>query len=329
MTFLGTLFSVALWIVGGWFVMQWVRLVYVLARSSVHRSLAQSNNKAPRGCLFEAQTESETFTRIHKVEDGIEWISYLPKQRTHDTPILMQHGMWHGAWCWQQWQELLAAAGWESHAISLPGHGLSREQMPIPHCTLDYYLSFLRDAVAKLPRKPVLMGHSMGGALTQWYLRYVGQLPAAVLVAPWALYKGYMASGMAIMKQDPLGCLMCILSFRAEFTRTPFRAARALIGQGAAISPEELYAQLGSESLMVMMQHALPWKVPENLTTPTLWLGGERDAVIPEFAARRSAGGYKADYQMIPGAAHNLMMEHNYRETAALIAQWLDRQNLA
>jgi hypothetical protein len=31
---------------------------------------------------------------------------------------------------------------------------------------------------------------------------------------------------------------------------------------------------------------------------------------------------------MIEKAAHNLMMEHNYRETAEIICQWLERRQL-
>src|SRR5690349_6737067 len=116
------------------------------------------------------------FTRQYEIKGGIEWVSYLPKQRNGFPPILMQHGMWHGAWCWQGWQECLAEWGWESHAISLPGHGGSPVQRPIRLCTLDYYLKFVRVAVDALPQKPILMGHSMGGALTQWYLRDVGNL---------------------------------------------------------------------------------------------------------------------------------------------------------
>jgi pimeloyl-ACP methyl ester carboxylesterase len=53
-------------------------------------------------------------------------------------------------------------------------------------------------------------------------------------------------------------------------------------------------------------------------------LGGEVDATIPEHAGRRAAAGYKADYVMIEKAGHNLMMEHNYRETAELICNWLE-----
>ena len=38
----------------------------------------------------------------HEVENGIERVTYIPEQRRFDTPILMQHGMWHGAWCWEE-----------------------------------------------------------------------------------------------------------------------------------------------------------------------------------------------------------------------------------
>ena len=118
--------------------------------------------------------ETDTFSVQRSINNGIERVTYIPKHRRFETSILMQHGMWHGAWCWQQWQELFAEWGWESHAISLPGHAGSPTQRPVYFCTLGYYLRFLKAEVERLPRKPVLMGHSMGGALTQWYLKYVG-----------------------------------------------------------------------------------------------------------------------------------------------------------
>jgi len=309
-----------------WGVVQSVWVAVQLLRSNVYRSLSVPVNQAPKGRSAEEHSETEQWTRIRKIENGIEWISYIPKQRKHETPILMQHGMWHGAWCWQTWQELLATWGWESHAISLPGHGESPEQRPIRSCTLDYYLAFIRDAVDELPTKPILMGHSMGGALAQWYLRYVGNLPAVVLVAPWALAGGFLDSALAISLNDPVGVLMTILTYKADYVRNPQAAARALLGPGAIITPEELHARLGPESALVMMQHVLPWTIPANLSTPILYLGGEIDAVIPERAGRRAAAAYNADYVMVEQAAHNLMMEHNYRETAETICAWLEQQ---
>src|SRR5512136_474961 len=170
------------------------------------------------------------FSVQHSINNGIERVIYTPQQRRFETPILMQHGMWHGAWCWQHWQELFASWGWESHAISLPGHAGSPAQRPNYFCTLDYYLRFLKAEVERLPRKPVLMGHSMGGALTQWYLKYVGDdLPAAVLVAPWASHST-VTDSWRWWRLDLLGVLLVALTGSAQFfIRTPRHAAEKLI----------------------------------------------------------------------------------------------------
>ena len=93
--------------------------------------------------------------------------------------------MWHGAWCWQLWQELFAEWGWETHAHSLPGHAGSPTQRPIARCTLDYYLSFLKAQVACLPQRPVLMGHSMGGLIAAYYaFEHQNILKGLILSAP-------------------------------------------------------------------------------------------------------------------------------------------------
>lgn len=268
--------------------------------------------------------ETQNYTHQRETKDGIEWISYIPQQRNDLPPILMQHGMWHGAWCWQWWQESLAEWGWETHAISLPGHGGSPMQRPIRLCTLDYYLQFVQAAVDSLPQKPILLGHSMGGALTQWYLRYVGNLPAAVLVAPWALYRGFWESAGAFRRLDLWGCILSYLVVRSEWARTPEHAAKALLSPNSVLSPQELYDQLTPESLLVLFQHLRAWDVPPTMTTPILWLGAERDALIPEFAARRAASIYPtAEYVMIAGAAHNITMASDYRGIARQVDRWL------
>src|SRR5687767_5221602 len=64
-----------------------------------------------------------TYTVSREVNDGIEHITYTPDAPKYKTPIVFQHGAWHGAWCWQWWQELFAEWGWTSHAHSLPNHG--------------------------------------------------------------------------------------------------------------------------------------------------------------------------------------------------------------
>ncbi len=313
----------------GWVITQQLWVLWQLLNKDVQRTLRTQTNQAPKGFLCKEKAETETYERIHTIEDGIERVVYLPKSRRFKTPILMQHGMWHGAWCWQHWQALLAGWGWESHAFSLPGHAGSPTQRPIPLCTLDYYLSFLKAEVDRLPQRPVLMGHSMGGALTQWYLKHVGNLPAVVLVAPWVSHSTMKDGFWLIFNLDPLSNILSSLSWTSEMVRNPYRAARALITEGALYTPQALHAKLGPESVIVMYQHNPPfWSPPEEVNTPMLWLAGERDAVVDEPSERRSAAYYNADYVMVEEAGHNLMMEHNYRQTAKTIHNWLVEQEL-
>lgn len=270
--------------------------------------------------------ETKPFYVRRTLEDGIERVIYTPKHRRFETPILMQHGMWHGAWCWRHWQELLAEWGWESHAFSLPGHASSSRRRPIRFCTLGYYLRFLKAEVNRLPCKPVLMGHSMGGALIQWYLKFIGDdLPSAVLVAPWTSHSISADVSLRVLRLDAFGFLLAMLTgWATPFIRTPTQAAKNLISPHAMYSPEELHSRLGPESILVLIQHNPPfWFPPKIVRTPMLWVAGEIDALVGEKAQRRSAEYYGADFIVASGAAHNLMMEHNYRRTAETIHQWL------
>jgi pimeloyl-ACP methyl ester carboxylesterase len=273
---------------------------------------------------------NDVFSIEHSVNDGIEHVTYTPKHRRFETPIFMLHGMWHGAWCWRQWQELFAQWGWESHAISLPGHAGSPAKRPVYFCTLDYYLKFIKAEIDRLPCPPVLMGHSMGGALTQWYLKCISDdLPAAVMVAAWESHS-IIGGFTRFLKLDPIGMLLASLSGSANpLIRTPQQAAKKLISMGAIYTPEEFHAHLGPESVWVMMQHNPPfWYPAKQVRTPLLWLAGEIDATISVEAERRSAAYYRADFVVVPNAAHNLMMEHNYRETADIIQNWLNKRGI-
>ncbi|MCP4361715.1 MAG: alpha/beta hydrolase [Chloroflexi bacterium] len=314
----------------GWAVAQQV-WVYRQIRRDVYETLATQKNELKTGLTFERTEEAKKYTIRHTVEDGIERIVYTPKERRFKTPIVMQHGMWHGAWCWHLWQELLAEQGWETHAHSLPGHAGSPTQRPIPLCTLDYYLSFLKTEVQRHEQTPVLMGHSMGGALTQWYLKYVGDnLPAAVLAAPWVSHSTMADGGVHIVKRDPLVVPLTSLAWSAwPWVRNPRRAAENLISPRAVYTPEELHAKLGNESVIVTYQHNPPfWYPPENVQTPMLLLAGEEDAVVTLEGLRRSAAHYGADFVVAQEAGHNLMMEHNYRELAQEIHAWLVGQGV-
>jgi len=75
--------------------------------------------------------------------------------------VVLIHGAWHGAWCWQRVADALAAAGVSAVAVDLPGHGDSSEPLGDLHADADLVTSVLDS----LDRPAVLVGHSYGGAV--------------------------------------------------------------------------------------------------------------------------------------------------------------------
>ena len=75
--------------------------------------------------------------------------------------VLLVHGAWHGAWCWDRVVERLAARGVDALAIDLPGHGASTEPLG------DLYgdAATLRQALDAVDGPVVVCGHSYGGAV--------------------------------------------------------------------------------------------------------------------------------------------------------------------
>ncbi len=263
------------------------------------------------------------------IEEGIERIVYTPDEKRFKTPIVMQHGMWHGAWGWQPWQELLAEWGWESHAHSLPGHGRSPTQRPIRWCTLGYYLEFLTAEIKRMPRPPVLMGHSMGGALAQMILKNQEDLAAVVMVAPWKSHS-MVRPILRTLQRDLPGFIRSALHLTSTpLVRTPYRAAQMFLTEGALLSPEELHEKLGPESMWVLFQYTPPlWRPAKQINTPILWLAGGADRLIREWEQKQSAAWYNADYVVVAGAGHDVMLEKSSADTAVTIHNWLTAQNI-
>jgi pimeloyl-ACP methyl ester carboxylesterase len=135
---------------------------------------------------------------------------------------------------------------------------------------------------------------------------------------------------LALFKLDPVGLGLTLLTWRPAFVRNPKRAARLLLSKEAVYSPDAFYARLSPGSLLALYQHNPPfWRPPKQVDTPILWLTGDQDVAVSPAAQRRSAAYYRADHRTVPGAGHNLMMEHNYRQTAETVHHWLTAQEIA
>lgn len=263
----------------------------------------------------------------HEIVDGIERITYRPDQPRYQTPLIFQHGAWHGAWCWRYWQELFAEWGWLNHAHSLPAHGKSAAKRPIRLCMMGYYRDTLKQQVDACEQPPVVIGHSMGGAVTQWYLSHVGDLPAAVLLTSIPLYD----SPLRYLLLDPLGMLMTTLIWHSyPLVRSPERAGAMFLSQNSLISAEDLHRQLDDESPFVPLQlNPLTWHPRKNPKTPILVMAAEKDAIFSIKEEQALAKHYGGEFYLIKDTVHNAMLEHTYQESAQYVHQWLLAQGIS
>jgi pimeloyl-ACP methyl ester carboxylesterase len=77
--------------------------------------------------------------------------------------IVLVHGAFAGAWCWERVVGPLEAAGHTVETLDLPGGG--DDETPMPGVTLENCAGRVCSVLASRPEPAVLVGHSMGGAI--------------------------------------------------------------------------------------------------------------------------------------------------------------------
>jgi pimeloyl-ACP methyl ester carboxylesterase len=75
--------------------------------------------------------------------------------------MVLVHGAWCGAWCWERVVPALAERGMRATAIDLPGHGGDASRMTDLHGDA----TSVTDILDELDEPAILVGHSYGGAV--------------------------------------------------------------------------------------------------------------------------------------------------------------------
>jgi len=112
------------------------------------------------------------------------------------TEFVLIHGAWHGGWCWKKVQTFLEERGDVVFAPDLPGHG--DDPGSTADATMDNYVDRVLSALNRCERPPVLVGHSMGGAvISQVAERVPEQIERLVFVAAMVPVDGESVLGLA------------------------------------------------------------------------------------------------------------------------------------
>jgi pimeloyl-ACP methyl ester carboxylesterase len=254
----------------------------------------------------------------------LEIISKRPEYISHSTPLLFIHGAWHGAWCWENFLPYFAEHGYEVYALSLRGHGNSAGKEGIRWYSVKDYLADVDQIVNSLKKKPVLIGHSLGGYVTQKYLE-THAVPAGILLASLPV-TGMLGMLMRFLIRYPRTTLQALLFFNAWYFVSNPSTAKACFFSEDYPQADYLkhYARIQTESFRIGLEATffnLPR--PRKVKTPLLVLSAENDRVFSRGEQQKTARAYHTQAVFFQNMAHDMMLEKDWQNVADKIIDWL------
>lgn len=259
-------------------------------------------------------------TSITVTVNGLETFLY---REGNGPPLVMLHGMAATSDCWTYTFEKLKAS-YTTIAPDLPGHGRSAGSA-YPY-DLDFYLRWLVGLLETLEvDKPILMGASMGGALSLAYtVAHVDDVERLILVD--ALGVGtrlslagrmisqlpYFIAGMLTRRADPY----LLRYFQPWSFRNSWGPAGKIIARMADVNRPQGIWPLWAGMRLLLTDFLLPGKLSlfnrqlDAITQPTLIAWGRHDALLP--VANALAGARRmpnARLRIFENSAHAPMLE--------------------
>lgn len=245
--------------------------------------------------------------------------------------LLFVHGICVGAWIWEQYFfPYFSDAGFDCYALSLRGHAGSEGREGINCWKLSDYTADLHTIVKKIGGSLIVIGHSLGGAVVQDWIRTGGKAKAAALLAsvpPWGLAPS--AWRMALTTPNLYQELIKLNTIGPHATDQDIIRHSLFSDAVTAEEFEKFMAQTHGESPLVGMElqgirsfAPMPWSAP-----PMFVLGGQDDRLIPIDEVWRTAAYYGTHAAIIPNLSHSIMVDTHWRRGADALHEWIVKEH--
>ncbi len=262
---------------------------------------------------------------------------------TAKAPIVLIHGLWMTPKSWDTWAARFRAAG---HDVIVPGWpgiddrsvaDVRRDPDPLKGIGLKQIADHYERIVRALPAKPIIMGHSFGGVITQMLadrglgVAYVGVAPgqtAGVTALPLStLWTGtpILSNPFARNGAKPLSKR----HFHFTFGNDLDRAASDRLWEEYAVPSynrvffEGVLSVLDEKGGVTHVDYGRPDRAPLLVVT------GEIDHVVPPAIGeaivkkyRASGGPAVVEYKTYAGRTHRLVSQDGWEEIADDALAW-------
>lgn len=259
-------------------------------------------------------------------------------------PVVFIHGLWLLASSWDPWKALFEEAGFATVAPQWPDDPVSVAEAnahpgTFAHKSVGQIANHMDEVIRALTVKPVVVGHSFGGLLTQ-IVAGRGLSRASVAIDP-APFRGVLPLPLSALKAaSPVIGNPLNRGRSVPLTLKQFRFAFAnVVTEGEAKDLYENFAVPGSGVPLFQAAFANmnPWteaKVNWRMSTrgPLLIIDGERDNTVPLTLARAAFKLQKknsgiTEFEVAPNRGHSLVIDSGWREVAETALAFLQRFN--
>jgi Predicted hydrolases or acyltransferases (alpha/beta hydrolase superfamily) len=251
------------------------------------------------------------------------------KGEPRQIPLVFVHGAWHGAWCWgKHYLDYFSQNGFDCYALSLRGHGSSEGYENLNGVSLADYVNDVLQTIEMLHCKPILIGHSMGGAIVQKLIGdHQDKVSGAVLLAS-IVAGGYTED---ILKEIPISEFSSDVqeNITSGILPSPKEMTGLFFNDRLTTDLLENYTELlQEESDKVKAEMYTPFTDKySNVKIPVFVIGSSSDKCIPKKSLKITADAYGVEAVVLPDMCHDMMLDPAWLYSAEKILDFLSQFN--
>ncbi len=238
-------------------------------------------------------------------------------------PIVLIHGAWHGAWCWDDWVQELRQSGYpEVVAVELRGHGY--KEGSFKRASLDNYVEDVRLIIDNLEQTPILIGHSLGCTIIE-RLCVQQRFLAVVLLAPIPDTRSFRRVFLRQVLQHPIIAFRSLVSRSMQPWVTSRSSPRLFFGSKMPLTRARAYvSRMQGESFRLFIVDLLRLRQPMNTLARKLIVAAEQDKFFPLGVQKALANRLGATFMVAKDSGHDIMLDVSGRLTVRVVIDWLN-----
>ncbi|MFN4000406.1 alpha/beta hydrolase [Algoriphagus sp.] len=248
--------------------------------------------------------------------------------------IVLIHGLFQNSFSWQNWKNYFEDKGYTVYAPSFPYHDgnpqILQKEIDQELVNLDFAqaLNYMVAFVDSLAEKPIIIGHSIGGLITQKLVEMekasmgitlASANPRGVSVLNWKYIRSNFRMVNPLRSRKKV-CQPPLRWFKYTFFNTLSDSAARAEHQNYFIPESRIIAKTSTQKGMeINFQKA---------HMPMLFIAGEKDNDLPPQLIQKNFEAYQhkgsiRQYHTFPGRSHYIASEPGWEEVAGFVEEWI------